>query len=273
MANHTAYILASPSRVLSDPYFRFASTRRAAPQRANTVFVRKRARCNPVASASTPPPTESRLSTDAAPFTGHTLAEAGESRWAPWWLLIAFRAFFALVLAVSNLAFLWVAQGNGITDMYMYITLTLLFWGPAVQSIGFCLLSACSLRARPNAKLGASAAEGGRLANISVPVYQAGTVMGLVYVALLGDWVVGLTSPLFFLVDSLILGAKVRFRFVYNWIPASLFAVYLALFCAAWVHSFGVLNLGFMAFIVVLCALLCFIGGSMFTLLTRALSK
>lgn len=179
-------------------------------------------------------PPDAGNASDQPRCKGQTLVEAGHSLWAPLWLLMSVRVLLALCL-VATAAFMLGWGGRLFSVGRADTALSALFWGPLVHAAGLLLLVACGFRSRR----GASAADaGGKLPCISGAVYQAGCVLtsaGGGYMIVWSSIVwhpwphaaVGSFLILCFLVDALVLGGMVRFRFLYVWIGVAVYAVLL----------------------------------------------
>lgn len=164
--------------------------------------------------------TESARRSRSRPFSGHTFAEAGLSSWVPPVILGGLRAGFALGLMALTMAIALTSDWR----TGARVLLTTSFWGPLTQAVAFLLLSACSLRM----ELAAAVPDSGwlaRLPDIAVPLHQMGSAIALfspvASIALRGPLacIFGAVTLVFFLVDTIVLDAQVRFRLQYVLLP------------------------------------------------------
>lgn len=175
------------------------------------------------------------LPADTQLFRGHTLAEAGQSWWAPKWLLVGFRMLsFVGLVSITVLSIMGGISTLGGNVWILFVSIEI--WGPVLHFSGLLLLVICSFRGRSGSS---SSRVGSKLANVAVPMYQIGStlsvILGLTGIILLPLLSTGPTAWLLFVVagflilihlfDSLVLGAMVRFRYMYVWIPTLLFAI------------------------------------------------
>lgn len=98
----------------------------------------------------------------------HTLPEAGQSFWAPWWLLIPVRVLLGLGLTAASAYWL---VGNSFLfpgTHWALILLSAFFWGPLLHAVGLVLLVACGIPERSSPSASPS-----RQAGIAVRMHQA----------------------------------------------------------------------------------------------------
>lgn len=163
---------------------------------------------------------ESARRARSRPFSGHTFAEAGLSSWVPPAIQAGLRAGFALGLMALTMA---IALTSDWTTGAR-VLLTTAFWGPLTQSVAYLLLSACSMRMQLAASLPDSTGFA-RLPDIAVPLHQTGSAIALfspvASIALRAPLasIFGAITLIFFLVDTIVLDAQVRFRLQYVLLP------------------------------------------------------
>lgn len=121
-------------------------------------------------------PPRDRLRCGQQPFKGHTLAEAGQSWWAPLWLLVTLRILSVLSLAALAMyvVLVRVIDPSSVMDpgfLGWFVFLSTAFWGPFIQATGLALLVVCGLRGRSDSSDSSSPS---RLPNIAYSCIRLG---------------------------------------------------------------------------------------------------
>lgn len=188
-------------------------------------------------------------------FGGHTVCEAGTSRWASPRLLMMVRTLFALFLLGYAITILVLLPKNASTFIHVaYHTL---------YAASFAMLAVCtSLRST-------------KLANVAIPLYyfSASAALLIILCAIIAQINYSASAPatfyvpfLFFLIDSLVLQARVCFPWIYIIFPIIVFTIQAIVS----VFSFGATALAWLSILYILVfALLVAIAGALVCAISR----